>query len=291
MYELIQAYGNSYYIESPAKIGLVRINESEVCLIDSGSDKDAGRKVRQILDSNGWKLRAVYNTHSNADHIGGNSYLQKQTGCRIFSPGIECSFTRHPILEPSFLFGGYPAKDLRHKFLMAAESDAEYLSPGSLPEGMSVISLPGHFFDMVGFRSADDVVYLADSLSSVETLEKYAITFIYDVSEYLKTLEAIKNMKARLFIPSHAAVTDDIAPLAEYNIQKVNEVAERILDSCEMVSSDEVIARVFRSYGLAINIQQYVLVGSTVRSYLSWLKERGDVETVASDGMILWKRV
>lgn len=291
MYELIQAYGNSYYIESPAKIGLVRINESEVCLIDSGSDKDAGRKVRQTLDSNGWKLRAVYNTHSNADHIGGNSYLQKQTGCRIFSPGIECSFTRHPILEPSFLFGGYPAKDLRHKFLMAAESDAEYLSPGSLPEGMSVISLPGHFFDMVGFRSADDVVYLADSLSSVETLEKYAITFIYDVSEYLKTLEAIKNMKARLFIPSHAAVTDDIAPLAEYNIQKVNEVAERILDSCEMVSSDEVIARVFRSYGLAINIQQYVLVGSTVRSYLSWLKERGDVETVASDGMILWKRV
>ena len=279
------------YIESPAKIGLVRINESEVCLIDSGSDKDAGRKVRQILDSNGWKLRAVYNTHSNADHIGGNSYLQKQTGCRIFSPGIECSFTRHPILEPSFLFGGYPAKDLRHKFLMAAESNAEYLSPGSLPEGMSVISLPGHFFDMVGFRSADDVVYLADSLSSVETLEKYAITFIYDVSEYLKTLEAIKNMKARLFIPSHAAVTDDIAPLAEYNIQKVNEVAERILDSCEMVSSDEVIARVFRSYGLAINIQQYVLVGSTVRSYLSWLKERGDVETVASDGMILWKRV
>lgn len=98
-------------------------------------------------------------------------------------------------------------------------------------------------------------------------------------------------MKARLFIPSHAAATDDIAPLAEYNIKKVNEVAERILDSCEMVSSDEVIARVFRSYGLTINIQQYVLVGSTVRSYLSWLKERGDVETVASDGMILWKRV
>ena len=291
MYELIQAYGNSYYIESPAKIGLVRINESEVCLIDSGSDKDAGRKVRQILDSNGWKLRAIYNTHSNADHIGGNSYLQKQTGCRIFSPGIECPFTRHPILEPSFLYGGYPAKDLRHKFLMAAESDAEYLSLDSLPEGMSAIPLPGHFFDMIGFRTSDDVVYLADSLSSVETLEKYAIAFIYDVGEYLKTLEAIKNMKARLFIPSHAAATDDIAPLAEYNIKKVNEVAERILDSCEMVSSDEVIARVFRSYGLTINIQQYVLVGSTVRSYLSWLKERGDVETVASDGMILWKRV
>lgn len=51
MYELIQASGCSYYIESPAKIGLVKIGDDEVCLIDSGSDKDASRKVRQILDA------------------------------------------------------------------------------------------------------------------------------------------------------------------------------------------------------------------------------------------------
>ena len=170
MYELIQASGDSYYIESPAKIGLVKIAHDEVCLIDSGSDKDAGRKVRQILDANSWKLKAIFNTHSNADHIGGNSYLQKQTGCRIFSPGLECCFTKHPVLEPSFLYGGYPAKDLRHKFLMASESNAEHLSTDVLPDGFEIIPLAGHFFDMVGFRTSDDVVYLADCLSSRETL-------------------------------------------------------------------------------------------------------------------------
>ena len=79
MYELIRIKGNSYYIESPAKIGLYRLNETDVCLFDSGSDKEAGRKVRQILDRNNWRLTAIYNTHSNADHIGGNQYLQKQT--------------------------------------------------------------------------------------------------------------------------------------------------------------------------------------------------------------------
>ena len=119
MYELMQLTPHTYYLQSPAKIGLVKLSGNEVCLIDSGNDKDAGRKVRQVLDANGWKLKAIFNTHSNADHIGGNKYLQAQTGCRIFAPGIECDFINHTLLEPSFLYGGYPCKDLRHKFLMS----------------------------------------------------------------------------------------------------------------------------------------------------------------------------
>ena len=143
MYELVQLTDRSYYIESPAKIGLIRLDDAAVCLIDSGNDKDAGRKVRQLLDANGWKLRAIYNTHSNADHIGGNKYLQGQTGCKIYAPGIERAFTRYPVLEPSFLYGGFPCKDLRHKFLMAQESSAEELTREALPQGFSVIEQIG----------------------------------------------------------------------------------------------------------------------------------------------------
>ena len=103
MYELIRAGERSYYIDCPAKIGLFEV-EGGVCLVDSGNDKDAGRKVRQILDKNGWKLLAILVTHSNADHIGGCQYLQKQTGCRVFAPGIEAAFTRSPVLESAFLY-------------------------------------------------------------------------------------------------------------------------------------------------------------------------------------------
>ena len=128
MYELIQATEHSYYIENPSKIGIVKLNETDVCLIDSGSDKDAGRKVRQILEAHNWHLTAIYNTHANADHIGGNKYLQGQTGCKIYAPDINCEFTKHPVLEPAFLYGGFPPKDLRHKFLMAQESSAAELT-------------------------------------------------------------------------------------------------------------------------------------------------------------------
>lgn len=291
MYELIQVAKSTYYIQSPAKIGLVKLSDTDVCLIDSGNDKDAGRKVRQILEAHGWRLTAIYNTHSNADHIGGNQYLQRQTGCKIYAPGIDCAFTRHPMLEPSFLYGGFPPKELRHKFLMARESEAEYLSPEHLPDGFTAIPLSGHFFDMMGFRTRDDVVFLADCLSSQETLDKYQIGFIYDVAAYLKTLEMVKSMTAKLFIPSHAGVTEYIAPLAQYNIEKVMEIGEKIVELCrEPLCFEQILQQLFEVYGLDMNFEQYALVGSTVRSYLAWLKDTNKITADFHHNQLLWVR-
>ena len=291
MYELNHIIGNSYYIQSPSKMGLVKLNDTDVCLIDSGNDKDAGRKVRQILDKNGWRLTAIYNTHSNADHIGGNRYLQGQTKCKIYAQGIECDITRHPVLEPAFLYGGFPPKDLRHKFLMAQESDAKELTPGVLPEGFALLQLPGHFFHMVGFRSPDDVVYLADCLSSRETLDKYQIGFVYEVAAYLATLEPGKTMQAAAFVPAHAEVTEDIAPLAQYNIDKVLEIADHMVELCaEPVIFEELLKKLFDDYGLTLTFEQYVLVGSTVKSYLAWLKDTGRLTALFEDNRLLWRR-
>ncbi len=291
MYELIQVSERSYYIQSPAKIGLVRLDGRDVCLIDSGSDKDAGRKVRQLLDANGWRLTAIYNTHSNADHIGGNKYLQGQTGCKIYAPGIECAFARHPVLEPSFLYGGYPCKELRHKFLMAQESDAQELTEDCLPEGFGIVPLPGHFFDMVGFRTPDDVVYLADCLSSRETLDKYQIGFLYDAAAYLDTLEMVKSLRAKMFVPAHAQAAEDVTALVQYNIDKVLKIADKITGICiEPLCFEAVLQRLFMDYGLTMNFEQYVLVGSTVRSYLAWLKDTGRMNALFENNMLLWQR-
>lgn len=291
MYELMQVSGNSYYIQCPAKIGLYKLSDTEVCLIDSGNDKAAGRKVRQLLDANGWHLKAIYNTHSHADHIGGNKYLQAQTGCRIYASGIECDFTRHPVLEPAFLYGGSPCGDLCHKFLMAQESDAAPLTQEVLPQGFESIELPGHCFSMVGFRTPDDVVYLADCLSSKETLDKYQIGYLYDVAAYLDTLEKVKTMQAKVFVPAHAAPAEDIVPLAQYNIDKVWEIAGKILDLCsEPLGFEELLQKLFAVYGLTMNFEQYVLVGSTVKSYLSWLKDTGKLTAQFADNRLLWQR-
>lgn len=290
MYELIQLTDKCYYIESPAKIGLIKLSGNEVCLIDSGNDKEAGRKIKKILESNSWTLKSIYNTHSNADHIGGNKYLQSQTGCRIYAKNIECAFTNYPVLEPSFLFGAYPPKDLRHKFLYAGESTAENLTEDILPDNIRMIDLPGHFFDMAGFCTEDGIFYLADCLSSKETLDKYQISFIYDVAAYLKTLEMIKCIQAEIFVPAHAAVTDNIVPLADYNIGKVYEIAEKLIQICsEPICFEQILQKLFTDYSLNMSFEQYVLVGSTVRSYLAWLRDSDKLDIDFQSNIMYWK--
>lgn len=145
---------------------------------------------------------------------------------------------------------------------------------------------------MVGYRTPDDVVYLADCLSSRETLDKYQIGFIYDVAAYLDTLETVKTIQARQFIPAHAEAAEDVSELAQYNIDKVHEIAERILELCRQpLGFEDILQKLFTAYGLTMNFEQYVLVGSTVRSYLSWLKDSGRLGSLFVDNRLLWQRV
>lgn len=289
MYELCQVAANSYYIDCPAKMGLYRFSDSEVCLIDSGNDKEAGKKVRKILDANGWKLRAIVNTHSNADHTGGNRYLQQQTGCAVYAAGIEAAFIADPILEPAFLYGGYPCADLRHKFLMAQSCGVKPVTDPGFPKELEIIPLPGHFFHQIGLRTPDDVVYLADCLCSQETLQKYQLTFLYDIAAQLETLDKVEAMEAQCFVPAHAPAGSLVRELVDLNRKKIHEMLELIQSLCYGGETfEDILQTLFTQLGLRMNFEQYVLVGSTVRSYLSYLRDAGKIEPSFENNRLVW---
>jgi glyoxylase-like metal-dependent hydrolase (beta-lactamase superfamily II) len=289
MYELVKVSDRVYYIDMPSKVGIVLLGGTDAALIDSGNNKEAGRKILKILNANGWTLKSIFNTHFHADHIGGNSYLQKQTGCKIYVPDTELSFVRHPILEPAYLFGGNPPAELRHKFMMAAESVAEPLSDDVLPEGMEIIPLPGHSFEMVGFK-IDGAAFIADCLASEATLDKYKLVFLGDVGQYLKTLETVKEMREELFIPSHAQPTSDISQLVQKNIDATMQICEVVLEICEhRICFEDILKKIFDRYGLVMNFEQYALIGSTVKCYLTYLKETERLTAEVADNKIVYK--
>lgn len=292
MMELCHAKGSTYYFQSPSKVGLVEIGEGRAVLIDSGSDRDAAKRIRRTLEERGLSLTAIYNTHSHGDHIGGNKYLQDNTGCRIYAPPIDCCFTNHPVLEPSLLFSATPPAPLRHKFFMAGESKAELLTATALPAGFSVVDLGGHSPSMMGIRTPDDVLFVGDAVASAETLAKYRVTYTYDVARYLDTLARLRGVQAALFIPAHAAPTEDLSELLALNEAAVLGVGNDIVELCRTPMTHEMLLKaLFDRYGLTLTFGQFALVGATLRAYLTWLLDTGCLTFEVADNYLYYKAV
>lgn len=288
--ELIKVGEKTYYIKNATNIGIYKVDDNNVYLIDAGNDKDAGKKILKIIDEQGWKVKGIITTHSNADHIGGNKVIQDRTNCAILAHNIEKCFTEYPILEPSFLYGGYPFKDIRNKFLLAKESVVTEIDE-NLPDGLEYFTLKGHFFDMIGIKTSDDIYFLADSLFSEETINKYHLFFIYDVKEYLNTLNYLNTLKGKLYIPSHCEATSDISFLIEVNRSKIQEIIDKIYNACEKeMTFEDILKYIFDEYNLIMNPNQYVLVGSTIKSYLSYLFDEGRLNHEFKDNKMLWKK-
>jgi glyoxylase-like metal-dependent hydrolase (beta-lactamase superfamily II) len=286
--------GCTYYIPAPTNIGLYAKDGAAV-LIDSGNDKEAGRQVARLINEQGWKLRLIVNTHSNADHIGGNAFLQSKTGCRISATSLESAFIQEPLLEPAFLLGGHPFDDLRNKFLMAKPSRVTDVIPSSgkiLDTELEAVPLPGHFFDMIGIRTPDDVLFIADSLFPEEVISKYHSFFLLDIRAHLKTLEHLREMDAGCFVPGHGEPGTDISMLIEVNRKKIDEISALLETFTKHpVSTEDILCLFCERYDIRLDANQYVLVSSTLKSYLAYLKDEGRVETLFKRGKLLWHTI
>lgn len=291
MYELVKAAKDTYYIESPSKMGLFTGGGGAV-LIDSGNGKDAAKKALRHLTENGWALKMILNTHCHADHIGGNAYLLVQTGAAAYAAGICAAFARSPELGLGMLYGGFPPKELKNRMMLAEPSAVGDVSKAVLPEGMTLLPLPGHCPDMFGVFTPGGVCFLADSLTSEQVLQKYHVTLVYDVAAHLKTLSMLETLSANLFVPSHAPATEDIRPLARLNREKTEEIADFVLSLSKGGRTlEDILKGVFDHYRISVNVTQYTLLKTTVLSYLTYLTEKGVAALEFSQNRAVYRQV
>ena len=231
--ELLEIKENVWYIPNVVNIGVVKDDDNSVVLIDTGIDKNIGKKIIKLLDKEKLKIKAIINTHSHADHCGGNKYIKETTGADIYAPNIESTIIQTPYLEPWYLYSGAaPLEDLQNKFLMADPSRVDFTIPYkqlSLKFNeikLSVVPLPGHSLNQVGFE-ADSVFFCADVLFAENILTKYKVPYLTDLNQTIESLKLVRNSQFDFYVPSHAKPSANLTELIDLNLQVLVEIESR----------------------------------------------------------------
>lgn len=290
--EFTNIKGNTWVACGPVNIGAYVLN-GEAVLIDSGNDSSSGRKILRLAEENKWKIKLIINTHFHADHVGGNAFIQKRTGCAIAASAKEAPFINMPEMEPEILWSGRAPKAICNKFLQAEPSNVTLTAdPDTIIEGwgLGIVALPGHAHGQIGVLTPDGVLFTADSVISERILNKYGIPFTADHCRAMDTFDMLDSFKADFFVPSHGDICEDIVPVTEANRKCLNSLKDEMLGICSEPSTrDGIVGKLAQRHGLDMNLPQYVLIQSTVAALLSPLIDSGEILCSFNEGTLSLK--
>jgi glyoxylase-like metal-dependent hydrolase (beta-lactamase superfamily II) len=293
--ELKKIKDQFYYIPNVVNIGCI-VQGKEVILIDTGLEDAVGKKIVNLLDKEGLVVKAVINTHSHADHFGGNAYIKEKTGAVIYAPAIEEAAIKYPYFEPMYLFSGaHPVKELQNKFLMGKPSPVDHVI-GREEETLDILgvtvkvrSLPGHSMNQIGIE-IDDVLFCGDVFVAEEVLKKHKIPFNMDIQKHRETLHWLKDTSYEWYIPSHSGPIQDVKEVVEINLQVLDEI-DQCIESLlgEPQTTEEIVQNVCDAYEIQCsNLGQYYLFHTAIMAHISTLSDQKKIRSQIENNRVYW---
>ena len=225
--EIEHISGNTYYMPGATSIGIY-ITDNYATIIDTGIDENNIRKVFNYLNERGIKINNVLNTHSHADHVGGNYFVEKKGISEFYASKTESIFIKNPYLISSQMFGSLPPRFMMTKLIVPEKTNAEIKQ--NFPDIFRVIELPGHSWEMIGFITPDNVFFCADSLYSESIIEKHPLLFHLNTDEFLKTMEKVEKIHVDYYVLSHGGLMKNITVVKEKNIESMENIIDYILN-------------------------------------------------------------
>lgn len=280
-------------IPGPSSTLVMLSGEKSCILVDTGLNRDSGRKILKLLEKNDLFPVAIINTHSHADHCGGNSLLKEKTSCKIFAPAGEADIVENPWWEPFYLFGGSPVEELKVPFLMAQPSRVDFrVSPGRLKIAdaeVDVISLSGHTPHQIGIDTGT-FVFASDSVFSEDIWEKHRFVYFADIGMALNAIETLMGLDKPLIL-SHKGIYEKPEDILAFNRSKIEEMLSWVLDivSENPLSTDEVLINLCKKLSVELNSEpSYFLARQILTGCLSYLKTSGKVKSRILKNRFVW---
>ena len=283
-----------FYI--PGGVNTVILQQDrDAIFFDTGGDKNSGRELKKAVQHLGLQPRAIINSHSHADHYGGNQFLLKAFDIPVYAPELEASIMRQPYLEPVYLFNGAaPPAELLNKWLLAKPSPVDsYLQAGAQDiEGfpIEIIDTSGHSHQQIS-AIYDGVLLAADALFGTATLERYPLPFGQNIGEQMASAEKLRGIEIAQCLPGHGEATGRLEALIHANLQAFERAAQAVLNAVEGNSTEAVLQKSCSSLGITMNdMSRYYLNQCVVQAYLSHLKAKNMLYCELQENELRWYR-
>jgi glyoxylase-like metal-dependent hydrolase (beta-lactamase superfamily II) len=292
--QLVALSDGIQYLPGAVNVGVVETGDGGCVLIDSGADKDHGKRILKACRAAGLEPKAIVNTHSHADHFGGNAHLIEALGIPAYAPIFEEAVMRYPVLEPIYLWGGArPPQELHNKWLLAPASPTKVLNePGVKTIAgveLELLEVSGHAHIQFAVR-VRDVLFAADAVFGRAILEKYPLQFMVDVQHVRESIEVVRLSASRVTLPGHGEPVTDVDALCDANLAAVERAASATLAACHGGATlGEAVERVCAMLEVTISdTTRFVLNQTAVLAHLTDLEERGQIKREVTRNRLVW---
>ena len=296
-----------YYISGPTNIGIIEEQlsdtKSNLYMIDSGCNTEDGKRIfteiTEYFSQKDITIKAIINTHSHADHCGANNYIQQKTNCEIWITENEQGSLINPFLQPIISWGGNPLPEINSSYYVAEKTvPNKIINPNeklTLLNGIKIsfINLPGHYFEMVGILCENNnkkILFASDGIFGRKNIGKYWIPFLYDVKEFKNSLDTINSLNADFCIPGHGEPTSQIEETVELNKIAIISNEQCILEALKYKeqTQEDILKYVADKNEINLHIAQYMLIGCTIKAYLTFLYNEGKISYHIKENKMYW---
>lgn len=293
--------GNSYYIRGGTNTGIFRFNEDYAIIIDPGLSTIRGTKIAHCLTENQLTPTHCLCTHEHLDHYEAyTGVLEIFPECIFCCPEKSAPFIEIPTLFYTYVYGAHPNQQFFgntrpevFNFTIRKKLNEERLL---LSDNffVDILDLSGHSHGMAGVLTQDRVLFLGDSLFDYNIIKKYEFPFIFHVEHFLNSLTKIKACDFDFGVISHSKSPyskKDICHLADINAENVAKYLEQIYDLLQTPHTREnILAAIINANSFNFNYKEYHYYYSTLGSMLSYLYDRGQIDSSIDKGLLYYHR-